>query len=107
MPRSRRGSGQDAVGSPQSSRYLAGMSAFPFRTLRLYRVKKGFTSMRSNDEFQEGQRLTYTESTLNHYDGIEICSFKDFDTGAKLVLHADDIMLGDASEYFEEVPFPR
>jgi hypothetical protein len=82
------------------------MSAFPFRTLKLYRVKQGFTSMRSNDEFREGQRLTYLESTLNHYDGIEICSFRDFDSGAKLVLHADDMMLGDVWEYFEEIPFP-
>ena len=82
------------------------MSAFPFRTLKLYRVKQGFTSLRSNDEFNEGQRLTYIESTLNFYDGIEICSFKDFDTGAKLVLHADDMMLGNISEYFEEIPFP-
>ena len=82
------------------------MSAFPFRTLRLYRVKQGFTSMRSNDEFKEGQRLTYTGSTLNHYDGIEICKFRDFDTGATLVLHAGDMMLGNVSEYFEEVAFP-
>ena len=62
--------------------------------------------MRSNDEFHEGQRLTYTGSTLNHYDGIEICSFKDFDSGAKLVLHAGDMMLGNAADYFEEIPFP-
>lgn len=83
------------------------MSAFPFRTLKLYRVKQGFTSLRSNDEFTEGRRLTYEGSTLNHYDGIEICTFRDFDNGAKLVLHADDMMLGRTSDYFEEIPFPR
>ena len=79
------------------------MSAFPFRALRLYRVKQGFTSLRSNDEFKEGQRVTYTGSKLNHYDGIEICSFEDYDSGEKLVLHADDMMLGNVSEYFEEI----
>jgi hypothetical protein len=83
------------------------MSAFPFRALKLYRVKQGFTSLRSNDEFREGQRLTYTGSTLNHYDGIEICAFKDFDNGAKLVLHADDMMLGRVVDYFEEIQYPR
>jgi hypothetical protein len=83
------------------------MSAFPFRTLRLYRVKQGFTSMRSNDEFHEGQRLTYTGSTLNFYDGIEICSFVDFDNGRKLALYADDVMRGSVADYFEEIPFPK
>ena len=63
--------------------------------------------MRSNDEFAEGQRLTYTGSTLNHYDGIEICSFKDYDSDKKLVLHADDMMLGNVWEYFEEIGFPE
>jgi hypothetical protein len=62
--------------------------------------------MRSNDEFKEGQRVTYTGSTLNHYDGIEICTLRDFDSGVTLVLHADDLMLGRVEEYFEEIPYP-
>lgn len=82
------------------------MADFPFKPLKLYRVKKKFTSLRSGDEFDAGRRVVYLESETNRYEGIEICSFKDFDSGHKLILHATESFLEAYNEFLEEIPYP-
>ena len=80
---------------------------FPLKTLTLYKVKKEFQSQRSGHTFKKAQQLTYLSSTLNHYDGIEICSFRDFTSGEMLIWHADEIALEKWAEFFEIIPFPK
>ena len=75
--------------------------------LTLYQVKKDFKSNRSEDSFAKGQQMTYLESTLNHFDGIEICSFRDFNSEKKLIWHADEIALEKWYEYFQVISFPK
>jgi hypothetical protein len=80
---------------------------FPFRTLTLYQLKISFTDSRSNDFFEKGQQVIYSSSTLNHYEGIEICTFRDFNSGKIIVWHADEIALEKWNELFEVVLFPK
>jgi hypothetical protein len=81
------------------------MRPFPFKTLTCYQVNKTFESPRSNDVFTAGQKITYLSSTLNHYEGIEICVFKDLDTGKELTWHADEIALENSDMYLRVVPY--
>lgn len=80
---------------------------FPLKTLTLYKIKKNLISPRSEDLFEKNRQLTYIKSTLNHYEGIEICTFKDFDDGKILTWHADEMALEKWHEYFEIIPFPK
>lgn len=80
---------------------------FPFKTLTLYRVKKEFISERSNHFFPVGAELLFTSSTLNHYDGIEICTFKNRHTGEELIWHLPDTDFEKSREHFVEIPWPR
>jgi hypothetical protein len=83
------------------------MADFPFKTLTLYKVKQTFKSPRSGHTFEQSQQLTYQGSTLNHYEGIEICIFKDFISQETLVWHADELQLAAWNSFFEVVPFPK
>jgi hypothetical protein len=49
---------------------------FPFRTGILYKVKRDF-QFQSSDLFIKDEILFYVRSDYNHYDGIEICFFRD------------------------------
>jgi hypothetical protein len=68
------------------------MTNFPFRSLTCYRVKRSFTSQRSDDRFDEGDEVVYQESTTNHYDEIEICKFQSRISGKILTWHAHQVM---------------
>jgi hypothetical protein len=83
------------------------MADFPFKTLTLYRVKQSFKSPRSGHAFEQGQRLVYQSSTSNHYEGIEICTFKDFVSQETLIWHADELQLTTWNSLFEVIPFPK
>jgi hypothetical protein len=83
------------------------MTVFPFKTLTCYQVNQTFESPRSNDVFTAGQKVTYLSSTLNHHDGIEICIFKNVDTGKELVWHADEIALQSHAKFLQVVPWPK
>jgi hypothetical protein len=76
---------------------------FPFKTLTRYRAKKTFKSERSNDTFSKDKLYVYLSSTLNHYEDIEICIFKDIETGKDLTLHADQSLLSSFNGLFEVV----
>ncbi|GHN00004.1 hypothetical protein WSM22_14930 [Cytophagales bacterium WSM2-2] len=80
---------------------------FPFKSLSLYRVKRTFTSARSNHAFNEGELFQYMSSSLNHYDGIEICAFKKKDSTKELIWHADESDLTNWATFFEPVPWPK
>lgn len=82
------------------------MSNFPFKTLTRYSVKQTFQSERSNDVFHIGQTITYISSTTNHYEGIEICTFRDERSGKELVWHADEIALANHATFLQPVPWP-
>jgi hypothetical protein len=79
------------------------MSSFPFKTLTCYQVIVTFTSPRSNDVFTVGDKVTYISSSLNHYEGIEICIFKNILTGTQLVWHADEISLANSEMFLQPV----
>lgn|GEM_PF-4409567 len=78
--------------------------AFPFKALALYRVKKSFTSLRSNSVFTKDALVQYQSSSLNHYESIEICEFKEKDSGEKLTWHADEIALENWASFLEAIP---
>jgi hypothetical protein len=80
---------------------------FPFKTLTLYRVKQTFKSERSNDVFLEGQQVTYLSSISNHYDGLELCTFKDIHLDKQLVWHANEFELARYTDFFTVIPWPK
>jgi hypothetical protein len=82
------------------------MPGFPFKTLTCYSVLHTFTSPISNDIFKEGSKVTYLSSTLNHYDDIEICKFRDIETKQELVWHAHPGDLDKALQFFRVIPWP-
>jgi hypothetical protein len=83
------------------------MGTFPFKTLTCYQVNKTFKSPRSNDVFIAGQKITYLSSSLNHYEGIEICVFKNIETANELIWHVDEITLANTEEFLQTVPWQR
>jgi hypothetical protein len=76
------------------------MQKFPFKTLTCYEVIATFKSPRSEDVFQAGKKLTYLSSSLNHYEGIEICIFRDIESGKELTWHADEAQLEKWNKFF-------
>jgi hypothetical protein len=79
------------------------MSSFPFKTLTCYQVILTFKSPRSNDVFTAGDKVTYLSSSLNHYEDIEICIFKNIVTGKELIWHADEIALANSEKFLQPV----
>ncbi len=80
---------------------------FPFKSLQFYKVKKNFVSPRSSAAFEEGRVIMYIESTLNHNEGIEICTFRDSKTNEVIIWHADEMALENWTTYFEIAVPPK
>lgn len=78
---------------------------FPFKSLSLYKVKRTFMSIRSNNVFIEGSLIQYISSTSNHNEGIEICKFKAKDSSNELVWYIDEMDLENWESFIEPVPW--
>jgi hypothetical protein len=63
------------------------MNKFPLKALAFYRVKKDFTSERSNDSFKKETVLQFQSSITNVYEEIEMLEFIEWETRTKKVWH--------------------
>ena len=77
-------------------------NTFPFKSGILYKVKKDF-HFPSCDAFIKDELLFYVRSDYNHYDGIEICFFRDKLSTKLLRWKIRDEQLDSGKEYMEEV----
>lgn len=73
---------------------------FPFKSIILYKVKKDF-HFPSSDFFLKDELLYYVRSEYNHYDGIEICFFRDKQSTKLLRWSMNDHELRSWQEYLE------
>jgi Leucine-rich repeat (LRR) protein len=79
----------------------------PFRKYHHYRVIQEGVETRGQHPFVLGQELAFVGSDYNHYDGIEICYFKDLKTGISLRWDCYSQALDSWSDHFEKIEFKQ